>query len=49
MVRAAIKQKEIDERVELKDEEILEIISKQLKEKKNAIKDFKKKGGNDRI
>ncbi|NMA85902.1 MAG: GatB/YqeY domain-containing protein [Tissierellia bacterium] len=42
MVRAAIKQKEIDERVELKDEEILEIISKQLKEKKNAIKDFKK-------
>lgn len=42
MVRAAIKQKEIDERIELEDEEILEIISKQLKEKKNAIEDFKK-------
>jgi len=42
MVRAAIKQKEVDERIELEDEEILEIISKQLKEKKNAIEDFKK-------
>ena len=42
MVRAAIKQKEIDERIELEDEEILAIISKQLKEKKNAIEDFKK-------
>ncbi len=42
MVRAAIKQKEIDERIKLEDEEILEIISKQLKEKKNAIEDFKK-------
>mgnify|MGYP000888642153 CR=1 FL=1 len=42
MVRAAIKQIEVDEKVELQDEEILEIISKQLKERKNAIEDFKK-------
>ena len=42
MVRAAIKQKEVDERIELNNEEIIEIISKQLKEKKNAIEDFKK-------
>ncbi|WP_336513038.1 GatB/YqeY domain-containing protein [Clostridium sp. Cult2] len=42
MVRAAIKQIEVDQRIELKDEKILEIISKQLKEKKNAIEDFKK-------
>ena len=42
MVRAAIKQVEVDERIELDDERILEIISKQLKEKKNAIEDFKK-------
>lgn len=34
MVRAAIKQKEVDERVELDDSDILDIISKQLKEKK---------------
>ncbi len=43
MVRAAIKQIEVDQRTELEDEQILEIISKQLKEKKNAIEDFKKK------
>ncbi len=42
MVRAAIKQIEVDERVELDDEKILEVISKQLKERKNAIEDFKK-------
>lgn len=41
-IRAAIKQKEVDERKELNDEEILEIISKQLKEKRNIIEDFKK-------
>ena len=34
MVRAAIKQKEVDERVELDDSDIENIIGKQLKEKK---------------
>lgn len=42
MVRAAIKQKEVDERITLTDEQILEIISKQLKEKRGAIEEFKK-------
>ncbi len=42
MIRAAIKQKEVDDKVELDDDGIIEIISKQLKEKKNAIEDFKK-------
>ena len=42
MVRAAIKQIEVDERVQIDDERILEIISKQLKERNNAIEDFKK-------
>ena len=42
MVRAAIKQIEVDQRTELEDEQIIEIISKQLKEKNNAIEDFKK-------
>lgn len=42
MVRAAIKQKEVDERVELDDSNILDIISKQLKEKKSSIDEFKK-------
>mgnify|MGYP001117747926 CR=1 FL=1 len=42
MVRAAIKQREVDERIELNDEQILEIIAKQLKEKKMAIEEFNK-------
>ncbi|HZK33106.1 MAG TPA: GatB/YqeY domain-containing protein [Tissierellaceae bacterium] len=42
MIRAAIKQKEIDERIELFDEDIFEIISKQLKEKRMSIEEFKK-------
>lgn len=42
MVRAAIKQIEVDERVQIDDERILEIISKQLKERNNVIEDFKK-------
>lgn len=42
MVRAAIKQREVDERIELVDEDILDIISKQLKEKRMAIEEFQK-------
>lgn len=42
MIRAAIKQKEVDERIELSDEDIFDIISKQLKEKRMSIEEFKK-------
>ena len=42
MVRAAVKQMEVDERRILSDEEILDIISKQLKEKRIVIEEFKK-------
>lgn len=42
MVRASIKQREVDERVELEDEDIIDIMAKQVKEKKNAIKEFEK-------
>lgn len=42
MVRAAIQRKEVDERIDLSDDAILEIIAKQLKEKKMAIDEFKK-------
>ncbi len=42
MVRAAIKQKEVDERIELADEDILDIVSKQVKEKRAAIEEFKR-------
>ncbi|MBC8590771.1 GatB/YqeY domain-containing protein [Wansuia hejianensis] len=49
MVRAAIKQKEVDERKEVTEEEIIEIISKQLKEKRLVINDFKKGGREDLV
>lgn len=42
MVRAAIQRKEVDERIDLSDDAILDIIAKQLKEKKMAIDEFKK-------
>lgn len=42
MLRAAVKQREVDERVELDDQDIIEIISKQVKQKRDAIEDFKK-------
>lgn len=42
MVRAAIKQREVDERIELSDGDVLDIISKQVKEKRAAIEEFKR-------
>lgn len=42
MIRAAIKQKEVDERVELTDDDILDIISKQQKQRKDALTEFEK-------
>lgn len=42
MVRSAIKQREVDERIELEDEDIINIISKQVKQKRDAIEDFEK-------
>ena len=42
MVRAAVKQIEVDQRKDLTDEEILDIISKQVKEKRMVIEDFKR-------
>ncbi len=42
MVRAAIKQKEVDERVELDDSDIENIISKQLKEKRRQLKNLRR-------
>ncbi|MBU5294012.1 GatB/YqeY domain-containing protein [Anaerosalibacter bizertensis] len=49
MVRAGIKQKEVDERRELDDEDIMDIIAKQLKEKRNAIKEFDRGGRQDLV
>lgn len=42
MVRAAVKQREVDEKIKLSDQDILDIMSKQLKEKRMSIEDFRK-------
>ncbi len=47
MVRAAIKQIEIDTKTELSDDEILPIISKQVKMRKDALADFERGGRTD--
>ena len=49
MVRASIKQYEVDNRIEIKDEEILELISKQLKQRRDAIPEFEKGNRQDLI
>lgn len=49
MVRASIKQREVDERVELTDEDIIDIIAKQVKEKRDVIQDFEKGGREDLV
>ncbi len=42
MVRAAIKQEEVDNKKELTEDEILTIINKELKERRHSIEEFKK-------
>lgn len=49
LVRAAIKQKEVDDRRDLSDDEILDIISKQVKQKRDSIESFEKGNREDLI
>lgn len=49
MVRAAILQIEKDKGIQVEDERILEIIAKEVKSKKDALKDFEKAGREDLI
>ena len=49
MLRAAVKQVEVDTRAEVSDDEILDIIVKQVKQKNNAIEDFKNGGREDLV
>ena len=47
MARAAIKQYEIDNREELDDQGIVQILQKQVKMRKDALADFEKAGRTD--
>lgn len=49
MVRAAILQVEKDKQVELDDNQIIDIISKEVKKRKDAISDFEKGGREDLV
>lgn len=49
MVRAAIKQHEVDTRTELNDADIVKVIKKQVKMRTDAIDEFVKAGRNDMI
>lgn len=49
MVRAAIKQYEVDNRVELDDDGIVEIIAKEVKKRKDALPEYEKSGREDAI
>ncbi|MEW9122999.1 MAG: GatB/YqeY domain-containing protein [Thermotaleaceae bacterium] len=49
MVRASIKQYEVDHRAEVDDEGIVDIMTKQVKQKKDAIEEFTKGGREDLV
>jgi uncharacterized protein YqeY len=49
MVRSAIKQFEVDNRVELDDEGVLEIIIKEVKKRKDSLPEYEKSGRDDLI
>ena len=49
LIRAGIKQHEVDTRQELTDEDIISLISKQLKQRKDALVDFEKSNRTDLI
>ena len=49
LIRASIKQYEVDNRVELDDEGIIDIISKQLKQRRDALDEFVKANRDDLV
>ena len=49
MVRAAILQVEKDKQIELNDEQIIEIIAKESKKRKDSLPDYEKSGREDLI
>ncbi|MDR0879267.1 MAG: GatB/YqeY domain-containing protein [Clostridioides sp.] len=49
LVRAAIKQIEVDNRVELGDDEVVDVVSKQMKQRRDSLVEFQKAGRQDLI
>ena len=49
LITAAIKQKEVDERIELNDTQVLAIIEKMIKQRKDSISQFQAGGRQDLV
>lgn len=49
MVLGAIKQKEVDERIELDDAQVLAVIQKMVKQRKDSISQFEQAGRDDLV
>jgi len=49
MILGAIKQREVDERIELDDAQVLTVIQKMVKQRKDSISQFKDAGRNDLV
>ncbi|RQD69777.1 MAG: GatB/YqeY domain-containing protein [Tindallia sp. MSAO_Bac2] len=49
MIRSSVKQIEVDERKELSDEDVLQIIMKQVKQRNDALESFKSAGREDLV
>jgi hypothetical protein len=49
MARAAIKDKEINERKDLTDEEVIEVLAKLVKQNKDSITEYEKAGQEDKV
>jgi len=47
LIQAAIKQKEVDERIELDDSQVLAVLDKMVKQRRDSIEQFSKAGRQD--
>ncbi len=47
LITAAIKQKEVDERIELNDEQVLAVLDKMVKQRRESLGQFEKAGRED--
>lgn len=47
LITAAIKQREVDERIELNDEQVLSVVEKMIKQRKDSITQFEAGGRQD--
>jgi len=49
LITAAVKQKEVDERIELNDEQVLAVLDKMVKQRRESIEQFERAGREDLV